>query len=79
MIFSPKLVPRAVPPSIKNGTSMPSLAARARSFFVDILRFQKVLSPLSTAAASEDAPPRPEETGTFFLMVMWMNFLGPCW
>lgn len=67
-------MPSAVPPRIKNGTSLPSLAAKPRSFFCDNFKFQSLLSPLRTAAASEEAPPSPEETGMFFLMDMWANF-----
>lgn len=63
---------------MKNGTSLPSLAAKLRSFFCDNFKFQSLLRPLRIAAASEEAPPSPEEIGMFFLMDMWANFLGIC-
>ena len=63
--FSPKLVPRAQPPMIKNGTSEPSFAASERSFLVERFVLQSLLSPFKTAAASEEAPPRPDEIGIF--------------
>lgn len=68
-------MPSAVPPIIKNGTSLPSFAARVRSFFCDNFKFHSLLSPLRTAAASEEAPPSPEEIGMFFLIEMLANFL----
>jgi hypothetical protein len=54
---------------------MPSLAARARSFFREIFRFHNLFKPLRTAAASDEAPPSPEERGMFLVMMMCANFL----
>lgn len=68
-------MPSAVPPRMKKGTSLPSFAAKFRSFFCDNFKSQSLLSPLRIAVASEEAPPSPEETGMFFLIVMWANFL----
>ncbi len=71
--FSPKCSAYAVPPRMKNGTSAPSWAASARRSFWERPRSHRLFRPLSVAAASEDAPPRPEEIGMFFVISMWAD------
>lgn len=65
VICSPKLVPRATPPSMKKGTSMPSCAPSSRNLSEERPRFQILLSAFKVAAAFEDPPPSPEARGIF--------------
>lgn len=67
-IFSPKFVASAVPPRIKKAVSILISAAISRSWAVVSSRFQSWFRAFRRAAAFEESPPRPDESGIFWLV-----------
>ena len=75
-ICSPKCSPRAIPPSIKKGTSIPISAASSFKSFEESPRSRSSFRPLRVVAAFDEPPPKPWETGMCFSMVIVI--LGFC-
>lgn len=68
---------------MKKGTSAPSCEARLRSLSVPKFKPQSSFRPFRTAAASEEAPPRPAEIGmllwmiiSIFVLIFWSLFMS---
>ncbi len=66
VIISPKFSPRAIPPRMKNGASIPIFTAKDSSFLVVNSRFKISFNAFKTVAPLLEPPPKPLEIGMFF-------------